>query len=190
MQKPHGQRLAVRRARRIGFEHELERQAERTVEPLAGLGAAGPRRSDLTLRENCSRPGIWLSLRAARSSMMRSSPSSRRYSSNLSARELDRARLAAVADEPDARRVEPQQPRRIHAVASENRLLAGRADDHELLDRPSVARQRFAGEPLADPQVNLTASSAPGSNVDGSSQKSWADSPAPAAAIRIVTSTD
>ena len=39
MQKAHGQ-PAADRVRGIGFQHELERQAERAVEPLAGLSAA------------------------------------------------------------------------------------------------------------------------------------------------------
>jgi hypothetical protein len=68
--------------------------------------------------------------------------------------ELNRAGLAPIADEPDPRRVEAQEAGRVHAVASEYRLLARWAEDYERLDSCTVPRDGFASEPFADAQMN------------------------------------
>ena len=90
--------------------------------------------------------------------------------------ELDRARFAPIADKPDTRRVEAKKAGRVHAVASENGLLTRRSSDHELLDSLAAPRDRIAGEPFADAQVDADSLVDPGSYVDGSIQKSCAES--------------
>ena len=68
--------------------------------------------------------------------------------------ELHRAGLAAIADEPQAGRVEPEQSGRIHAVAADHRPFAHRTHDDEAIDLRAVARDGLAGEPLANAKPN------------------------------------
>ncbi len=122
------------RARGFGLEHELERHAERAVEPLAGLSAAGSKQRLDASRELFPRGHLALLARGALVDDALESFGAQVFL-ELVGRELDRALLAAIADEPDARRVEPQEPGRVHPVAAEDRLFAGRADDDEFFDR-------------------------------------------------------
>ena len=70
----------------------------------------------------------------------------------LVGRQLDRARVAAVADDEQAGRGHAHEARRIGAVAADDRLAAGRILDDELIDERGIARQRIAEEVLPDAQ--------------------------------------
>ena len=67
-------------------------------------------------------------------------------------RQLDGARVAAIADDEQAGRGHAQEARRIGAVAADDRLAAGRILDDELIDERGIARQRIAEQILPDAQ--------------------------------------
>ena len=67
-------------------------------------------------------------------------------------RQLDGARVAAIADDEQAGHGHAQEARRIGTVAADDRLAAGRILDDELIDERGIARQWIAEEVLPDTQ--------------------------------------
>ena len=161
------------RQERVLLREKLQREAERCGRTR--LSRPPLERSALAHREKTSREGFPLSPRRARSSRMRSSPSSRRYSSNLSASWERNESAAPVADHRDPGRADARRgpPDRRPAVPS-----TGVSPESVTRTNLSIkAGLRGTGSPrklIPTRSLAETVDPTAGRKLDGSIQKSWA----------------
>src|SRR6266849_6724580 len=69
-------------------------------------------------------------------------------------RERDRGGPAAVADDPEPRRLDPHEPRRLAALANGDEALASGPDREEALDLLTLYESGLAAKVLPDAQAH------------------------------------
>src|SRR5229473_1116724 len=69
-------------------------------------------------------------------------------------RERDRGGPAAVTDDPESRRLDPHEPRRLAALANGDEALASGPDREEALDLPALHQNGLAAKVLPDAQAH------------------------------------